>query len=318
MIGTVRRKSNVEKNKMRILITGAGGFLGRELLRQLKENTKVQVVALTSQQNELKEIYQNSSNITIVDRDALFDKEHPVEKVDVLINCAFPRNVDGVKMAEGMLYIQRVLESARDMQVRAVVNISSQSVYSQMRENAASEDTVLDLESKYAVGKYATELLTNSICKEIPHTSLRMASLIGPEFDQRLTNKMVKAAFKNRKILIQEDHQKFGFLDVEDAARGVVAVIFSAPEKWSECYNLGTNQAYSLRNIAECIARAYAVVNAGELEIESHPAEDSRNTALDCQKIKEEIGFEAEISLQESIDKIMENTIAQAGGNQDA
>ena len=58
----------------------------------------------------------------------------------------------------------------------------------------ATEETSLNLETKYAVGKYATELLVNKICRNIPHTNLRMASLIGEGFEQRITNKLVAKA----------------------------------------------------------------------------------------------------------------------------
>lgn len=61
----------------------------------------------------------------------------------------------------------------------------------------ADENTVLCLESKYAVGKYATELLVNAICgKAVLHTNIGLASLIGAGFDQRIVNKMVNQIIK--------------------------------------------------------------------------------------------------------------------------
>ena len=59
--------------------------------------------------------------------------------------------------------------------------------------DAADEQTPAVLESKYAVGKYWSELFVNTLFQGIRHTNLRMASLIGAGFDQRITNKFAKS-----------------------------------------------------------------------------------------------------------------------------
>lgn len=183
----------------KILITGAGGFLGRYLIEACFHK-EFEIIAISSQKESL---YKQFSGTDILVVDKLEALSTDWSKIDVLINCAFPRNVDGEKIAEGLEYVAKVLEKANRDGVGFVINISSQSVYSQNRCEAANENTSVCLDTKYAIGKYVTELMTNSICREIRHTNLRMASLIGPEFEQRLVNKFIKSALvgENLKLI---------------------------------------------------------------------------------------------------------------------
>ncbi len=293
---------------MKILISGAGGFLGKELISQLIDIEQVFLIALTSQVSDLTNRFSEKNNILVLNRDAIINGEYQGD-IDVFVNCAFPRNTDGSAMADGLKYISQMLQAAVERSVKGIINISSQSVYSQRRPEAADENYPLTLETPYAVGKYATELLTNSICASVPHTNLRMASLIGPGFNQRVTNKMAKYALETGKIHIKLGKQYFGFMDVRDAARGIKDIIFSDTLTWSEVYNLGSNYAYTLKDIALCIQKSLRRKEIADLEIECEEIDVIMNTALDCRKIEQEIGFSAVLSLQDSIDEIVDSFV---------
>ncbi len=205
---------------MTILLTGAGGFLGKHLLEVLLSQTDHSVIVLTSQGKNLCGMFPAEENrLTVVPTEQFTSL--PFAEIDVLVNCAFPRNEDGTKMAEGLRFIAEILNAAVDGGVGAVINISSQSVYSQQRTEPAAEDTPLNLEGKYAVGKYAAELLTNTLCAAIPHTNLRLASLIGAGFDQRVPNKLIAKALAGEELKVLTGPQYYGFLDVRDAADAI-------------------------------------------------------------------------------------------------
>ncbi len=237
-----------------ILVTGAGGFLGQEIIRQLLVKEYIRIIAVSSQKEKLQ-IQYNRPQIVIIGNDDILKPEFNYHNIHVLINCAFPRGTDGAGMADGLLYITKTLEMAGN-NVQAVINISSQSVYSQKRLIAADENTVPDLESKYAVGKYASELLTNSICKSLPHTNLRLASLIGNGLEKRFINKIIKNIISGEVIHIQGGQQRFAFLDVRDAAAAVINVALSNPDGWNEVYNVGPQKAYNLGEITRCIVES--------------------------------------------------------------
>lgn len=290
---------------MNVIVTGASGFLGRELINQLKNYKGFTIYALTSKVEELKENFFEDKNVLIFGKNSIFTKEIKISKEFVLINCAFPRNV-GDDFAEGLEYVKGILQSVVEQGVGAVINISSQSVYSSKRKYPASEEAIIQLDSMYAVGKYATELLTQSICKEIPYTNIRMGSLIGPGFDQRVTNKLVDIALNSNILTIKTGKQYWSFLDVADGARGIISLLFIQPEKWRQTYNLGSERAYTLFEIAGEISKILKEDCGIEVNINTIADESEQNTAIDCTALKEDTGFLPQISFKESLMRIIE------------
>lgn len=289
---------------MRILISGAGGFLGDNLIEYFLNHTKHDLVALTSQRQKVMGKYLEYGNrIKVVEN---FNLEIDWHTVNILINCAFPRNSDGVQMAKGLSFISDLLIKATCGGVGAVINISSQSVYSQSRLEPATEQTELDLESKYAVGKYASELMTDAICRTIPHTNIRLASLIGPEFTQRIINKFVAQAIEGKNLQIIGGTQRFGFLDIRDAVSGIAAVCAHLCDNWDEVYNLGANEDYTLEEIARCVCELSGKYCTKTIRYEVEPSEQAQNSALDCVNFREDFQWKPAYKLMDMVMSIYE------------
>lgn len=298
---------------MRLVITGSSGFLGTNLILELLNSTDYNIIAFTTNPNKLKDRYLMPDGRLMVISDIGSIKW---DEVDILLNLAFPRNSDGVQMAKGLKFIADLFMVAKKRGVGSVINISSQSVYSQFRKEPASEETELNLETKYAVGKYTTELLLNSICNDIPHTNIRLASLIGKGFDQRITNKLVLNAIKGEPIKIEGGRQRFGFLDVRDAARGITKIISSNSVKWSTQYNLGTSESYTLDEIAKCVIEVSKELDGKDVEykLTNDNVEIDQNTQLNCDLFKEQFGFETKYILKDSIEEIYRNCLKGNNG----
>ena len=286
---------------MKIAVTGAGGFLGTEMLRQLSERKDITVYAFTFDFERDRETYIKAENIISVDNGEAETFDY--SGIDVLINCAFPRNVSDRTFAEGLDFVQKVIEKAVRDKTGAVINISSQSVYSQIRTESADENTPAVLESKYATGKYCTELFVNTVCRDIRHTNLRMASLIGVGFNQRITNQFAMKIVNGEDITITGGDQLFGFLDVRDAVAGIIKVALSEGE-WEEVYNLGTDTAYTLSEIAEEVVktgREYGYTACSPIvtgEGKWH------NSAIDCKKFFGRFGWKNIFVLHDTVDEI--------------
>lgn len=290
---------------MKVAVTGASGFLGNEVIKLLLKDEGCTIVAFTSQKARLENIH-HSHRLVVYDRNDF--KTNQFQDVDVLLNCAFPRNTDGVQMAKGLKYIKDVLEEAVKCKVRRVINISSQSVYSQNKDYPASEDSELSLDSAYAVGKYASELLTNSICIDIKHTNIRLASLIGPEFDQRVVNKMIDAALKDGRIVFFGGVQKFGFMDITDAAKAVVAVIKKQEGDFADVYNIGIIGGYSLENLARCI-KERLLLKGIKINIEKSIKQSYHNSEIDNTKYCNEFGIINTTTIDSTIDRIIDSKL---------
>lgn len=291
-------------NRKKIVITGASGFLGSHIVERLKDDERFKIYALSSKPEELRERL-SGTNVEYIHKDEM-DAE--MMKDSIVISCAYPRNSTGTAIADGLKYIQRVFESAVGSGAEAIINISSQSVYSQQRTEAATEETPVCLESPYAVGKYAVELMLESICKgsETKYTSLRMASLIGPGFDQRIVNRFVKQALETGKLTVKRNQQRFGFFDVEDAVGGIISMISPAVNDWDPIYNLGTKEAYTLVEIAETVAE---IIPNRAVELEIDPDNATSNSSVDATRFYEKFGYVSDCDLRSSTEQIYFNLV---------
>lgn len=302
-----------KNSENKFLITGAGGFLGTNLVDALSQLPGYRIYALSTHGNKLQQI-NKQENVQYYHKNDIFtDKDRLLLRDAIVVNCAFPRNTSGSEMADGLQYIQKLFDRLEECDAKAVVNISSQSVYSQTREGLAVETTPLSLESTYAVGKYATELMLESACKKsrIPYTNLRMASLIGPGFDQRIVNRLVKRAVAGEMIHVVRERKKFGFLDIEDAVRAIVKLINIDPSRWAPIYNIGNGKEYSVEYIAERIEHVF---NEAGLPIPSIHIENgvsSGTTGVAYNKFHKDTDFNPLIDLDTSIRRILLEIQAQ-------
>lgn len=289
---------------MRIFITGAGGFLGRNLIERLLNTQCFNVCAISAQKSVLKKHY--GDRILYITLEDIINQKILLNKDDILINCAFPRQSNGEEFAQGLEYVAKVLFIFTQCGIGSVINISSQSVYSQYRTSPAIENiTSVDLQTMYAVGKYSSELFTSLLCSNLNYTNVRMASLIGPGFDQRVTNKLIDSALKYKKIVIQTGHEKFGFLDVKDAVDGLLRLILTPSDKWKNIYNLGNSNSYSLLNIAHTIADVFKDELNQEIEIEVNKSDFLLNSSIDVTLFSKDTGYKPITTLQESIRLIL-------------
>ena len=289
-------------NCKKIVVTGAAGFLGSHLVERLRTDERYEVYALSSKPSELQEKL-NGKNIKYLYKDEL-NAELMVDAI--VINCAYPRNSTGTEIADGLKYTQMVFEAAAEFNAAAIINISSQSVYSQKRMEIATEETPVCLESPYAVGKYAVELMLESICRrrETAYTNLRMASLIGPGFDQRIVNKFVMKLQKHESITIVHQNKKMGFLDVEDAVKAIISIVNYPRKSWKTVYNVGNGQGYTVEEIYDAVISTLGYEpDADEVIIKT--GTDDSSTAVSFEKINTDTGFISSTDLKESIKKIV-------------
>lgn len=290
---------------MKIVITGAGGFLGRKIIEQLIARQKDIVFAMSSHIEKLASDFNGAEHLYYV----------PVEDVvsfnfsqaDLVVNCAFPRGADGIAYAKGMTFIAELLDGIRKSGSCGFVDVSSQSVYGNKRLSSANENTELNMEDQYALGKYAVELLVSAYCQDIPHTHLRLASLLGPEFNQRLVNKFVKSVAEKKEITIAGGKQQFQFMDVRDAADAICTVIEHWDESFSnDVYNLGAERSYSLIEIAQSVNDVAQQLGLRASGINVNESDEWRNSSMDSSKFYRKFRWKPKYGLEDTIKNIFE------------
>ena len=296
----------------RLIITGAGGFLGSNLINGLIAGTYFdEIAAVTLGAEQMKNRFHGTAGLEIYEADAIASGDVVLRSEDLIVNCAYPRAMKGADVTRGLDYIETIFQEAAKASVRGLINISSQSVYDPQRDHPASETDMPALTDEYAVGKYCMEMLLRNLCEDIPYTNIRLASLIGPGFDARVPNKMARFALEKGEITAQVNNQRFGYLDVADAVRGLIGILQLPPAKWKPVYNLGAEKTYSLVEMAECIADTVRSITGKNVIIQKVQGDAELNTDLDSSLLISDIGQYCETSLEKSISQIVKHMLAE-------
>lgn len=295
----------------KILITGATGRLGVKVVEMLSRSVDTEIYLLGRDKHRMEGCFSNIDFPIFFDLDDLVKKRVPFSEIDVLLHCAFARTQDGEAIARSLEFSRSVFENACGLGVKSIVNVSSQSVYGVFRENPSKENDAVSPSDAYAVAKYADELLLGSIASAagIKFTNIRVASLIGEGMDERVVTKLIRQAVEANPLIIEGGEQVYSFMNIEDAADGLVKLLKSSPELWEDVYNLGVSEDYTLNNIAgRVIKLVYSVLGyAGEVHL--IPKAVRYKAVLDVSRFNKEFSWQAKISLDESICRIIKCSI---------
>lgn len=238
---------------MNIVITGASGLLGTELIYQLQHTTH-NIFALTSNKEALLSKW-TADNVHIHSVEEWESRAFSLEGKDVIIHSGFARaHKGGEEIAKAMIFTKRLFDEIRDKKVKGLINISTQEVYGKKNAPWREEDQV-EPNTIYGTAKYFTELLAHELANKhgINSTNIRLAGLLSTATESRMVNKFVHQAIKGEPIKILDSKLLFSQVSVRDAAAGIIALLNIPHNEWENIYNLGYIKSYSIQEIASII-----------------------------------------------------------------
>ena len=151
-----------------------------------------------------------------------------------------------------------------------------------------------------------TEKMLNAICADVPHTNIRLASLIGPQFSQRIINRLIQRALNGETLLINQSEQTFGFLDVRDATDGILSLLEIDKLKWRQVYNLGIMKAYSIADIVDVIKEVFKEKQITIPDIVYKQGIEKGTSAVSYLELSRDTGYKPRIQLKQSVEEITE------------
>lgn len=249
-------QSNVILEGKTVLVTGAAGFIGSNLVKRIfKDFDNVRVVGLDSITDyyDVNIKHERLNEIEALNRDwkfvkgnlaekALIDQLFVEEKFAVVVNLAAQAGVrysitnPGSYIESNLIGFYNILEACRNNEVEHLVFASSSSVYGSNKKVPYSTDDKVDNPvSLYAATKKSNELMAHAYSKlyNIPSTGLRFFTVYGPAGRPDMayfgfTNKLREG--KTIQIF-NYGNCKRDFTYVDDIVEGVVRVMQHAPEK---------------------------------------------------------------------------------------
>lgn len=293
-----------------ILLTGANGVLGTELLCQMPSQAKI--VAVSTDPITLSANHERLPNLKCFSWDELDDINW--DQIDVVVHCAFSRTQKGEELSRSLDLTRRLLQKVGSCtHPIAYVGLSSRSVYGQNPLTPLGEDSTTMPTDMYAMAKVGQEQLTQQAAEQygFAYTSLRLAGLIGVGMDARLVSKLVVQTIQKRCLNVVGGEQQFAMLDVRDAAAGILALLKTDPAKWEPVYNLGSSRVYTLRQIAELIQETAWRVYGRKV----HLIIEHRNVKLidcmDCSRFYSATGWKPQYQLADTVEMLFRYYSAQ-------
>ena len=194
---------------MKVLVTGASGFVGREIVAELLRE-KHEVFCLVSPKSKKDKDLPNFFQADISEVEDLNELEKSFENIDAIIHSAglahqFGKTADEDFWNVNVNGTQNVARLAVNLQVKHFILISSVSVYENvLRETISIDETfACNPKSIYARSKFESENVAREVCEanKIALTILRLATVIG-ENDRGNTARLIEAIDKKRFIWI--------------------------------------------------------------------------------------------------------------------
>ncbi|WP_026450698.1 NAD-dependent epimerase/dehydratase family protein [Aequorivita capsosiphonis] len=298
---------------MKILVTGAAGFIGSHTAERLKiighdvigVDNFSPYYDLKLKQLNVKSLADNDIDVLKIDLRTDDLSEKLPKDIDYIFHFSAHPGISNTSTFEdyfsnNIIATQRLLEFAESLTKKPFfVNIATSSIYG--LEATFPESVPPKPASWYGVTKLAAEQLALAKSREekLQATSLRLFSVYGPrERPDKLYTRLIDCGLNNKPFPLFEGSEKHlrSFTYVQDIVDGIVSVIGKEEVCNGEIFNLGTETESTT---AEGIATVEAILET-KIAVEKKPlrAGDQSRTKANIDKARKLLGYNPKTKLR--------------------
>ncbi len=295
------------------MVTGAGGYIGTQLVRDLvKAGHEVTAVDRFFFGKEPLSEFIGNKQVHIKQKDIRDLDQNDFKGHDAVCDLACLSNDPAGEIDPQLTYsINRdgrihVAQTAKKAGVPKYVISSSCSVYGKGEEPQLSETSKTNPISVYAKSTLEAEQQNLSIADDnFSVTALRNATVFGLSTRMRfdlVVNLMTLTAFQKGRIIVMGGGLQWRpLIHLSDVTKAFMTVLSTSKEKVNkEIFNIGLDN-FQIKNLAYLIREELPF----PIEIEVAPDDsDKRDYNVIFEKAKKQIGFQAEVSIEKGIFEI--------------
>ncbi len=304
----------IDLTRKRVCITGGNGFLGRHLVRKLKDRGVREVYAADIDQYDLR---------ILSDISRMYDEIKP----EVVIHCAAKVGGIGANQEhpgdffyDNLIMGAQLMEMARQNNIEKFVALGTICCYPKFtpvpfREEELWNGYPEETNAPYGLAKKMLLVQTQAYRQQYHFNSIFLmpVNLYGPgdNFDPAyshvipaLIKKCLDAQEANSKEIVVwgTGRATREFLYVEDCAEGIIL----ATEKYdkSEPVNLGAGHEISIKELVGLIVK---ITNfTGKINWDASKPDGQPRRSLDTSRAEKEFGFKAKMSFEQGLRKTIE------------
>lgn len=275
----------------RILVTGASGFLGSNLIARLLEKGDTEIVAILGRPEDKANVLPQCKDITIYPCSELFTTDFG--HIDTLIHTAFSRGDNLPGLTASIELSRRIVELVNIQDIDSLLNISTQGLYQGLKPGEkVKEDGIVSPNTAYGLAKWAVENMLKIGCKKY-YTNIRMASL---STNARFLDFFVDSVIAHKEITVTAPNQYASIMDVADAVEGISSIVDLPLDQRHLVYNLGPGVQYSILDYAESANEVGTQYGYAPVSITIDDKGADFAICMDCDKLEDQTGWKPNVT----------------------
>lgn len=313
---------------MRVLVTGAAGFIGHSVSKRLLARGD-EVVGLDIindyydpklKHARLADIGENENfsfhQIDLADRDAmeaLFAENSFDQVIHLAAQAGVRYSIENphAYISSNVVGFLNILEGCRHAKAPHLIYASSSSVYGANKEIPFSIDQRVDNPvSLYAATKKSNEMMayTYAHLYGLPVTGLRFFTVYGPWGRPDMSPiKFAEKIQRDEAIDVYNfgDHKR-DFTYIDDIVEGIVRLLGRGPVEATppaEVHNIGNNKPVELMYFIEQLEKGLG--KTAEKNLLPMQPGDVKDTYADIDSLTEAVGYQPSTSIEEGVEKFM-------------
>jgi nucleoside-diphosphate-sugar epimerase len=291
---------------MKVLVTGASGMVGRNLLSYFKEK------GVDTIPTDLAGLEISGD---LLDKDFVFGKLASLD-FDSIVHMAaiteIKRTVEdpGVTFEVNCMGSLNMLELARRKRVSRILCTSSANVYGAPRTNPVTEETPFDPRVPYDYSKVVLENMAMSFfkTKALP-VSLTRSWLLFGEYDQpsRATMRFIKACLKDEPMTLFNGGKDTTSPTHAANFAKLALMVLQNDRAVGRAYNFGGERPVTIRELAETIktltgSKSQLNLAPPRTQLEAEP----QVSYPSMERAKSELGYSPELTLEQGLRRTIE------------